>query len=119
MKKQIVKLFFALVVLVVPLLYSVSINAEVLRAAKITAVTNWVGGGNESLLIKTNKAYINPASCSHVFQRQGYYILTSKSSDISRVMVMSAKLQELPIDINVWSGGCSSEGIPVIVSLQF
>jgi len=80
----------------------------------IKSVSNWGAGGDETLLIRTNEATINPALCGF----PGEYFLKAETSDISRAMVLGAKLNNTPITFVIYGNGCSDSDRPTIVNVS-
>ena len=106
-----------LVVVSVFVLFSVCVQAnQATGLAKITILTNWVGtvnNPNETLLIATDSAVVNPAGCS----KTDKYNL-QPASEISRSLVLGAYFSKSLISLNIGSGGCASDNRPIVVSVD-
>jgi len=80
----------------------------------ISSVSNWGGNGSETLTIRTNEPIINPALCGFAAE----YYLSSSISDISRAMVLAAKVNSTPVSFVIYGNGCSDNNRPTIVNVS-
>jgi hypothetical protein len=110
--------FLSSMLLVAGLLCSTTLLAnEPTGPIKITSLINWIGtrnNPNEVVLVKTNQSQLtNPANCS---KTDVYYL--DVASEISRSMLLTAFTAKINVNLNIYSGGCSSDDRPLIISIS-
>ena len=106
----------ALAIAVFQLGFNVSIaNAQNQQTSNVTIdrMVNFGSAGGEALFIITQEAIVNPYQCS----RDTRYVLTDVSSDISRSMLLAAKVNNTPVKLTISGASCSSD-FPAIVAVE-
>ena len=79
----------------------------------IDRMINWGSGGGEALFIITNEPIVNPNSC----EKDTRYVLTDQTSEISRSMLLGAKLANTPVKLII-SGASYSSNYPAIIAVE-
>ena len=96
--------------------FNVSIaNAQNQQTNNVTIdrMINFGSGGGEALFIITQEAIVNPNRCT----RDTRYVLTAATSDISRSMLLAAKVNNTPVKLVISGSNCSSD-YPAIVAVE-
>ena len=106
----------ALAIAVFQLGFNVSIaNAQNQQTSNVTIdrMVNFGSAGGEALFIITEEEIVNPGLCT----RNTRYFLTDASSDISRSMLLAAKVNNTPVKLTISGASCPSD-YPAIVAVE-
>lgn len=112
--KNTIKLLTVAYMLISGVVTQVHANANSYLIGTPLVISNWSGGGNEDLWIKLDQPTKNPAGCAN----SSFYILEQSSSDLSRSIVLGAKLNNERLGLVIYGGGCTATGYPVVVNVS-
>jgi len=94
--------------------FTVSAANQTTANVTIQNITNWGSNGSEQLLIRTTpENTVNPAGCTST----AWIVMDTTSSDISRSMVLAAKMGNKTVNFVIHGGVCDVANRPVVVSV--